>query len=349
MVSLEGGKGYGDGAEGQGAWGSVVDPFQGHIDTLAAFFGRLCREVPCSIVRYRLTMGMDLESLRCFVAVAECLHFREAAAKVGLSPAALSDRVKALEDELRISLFVRTTRKVELTEAGLRLLPHARGLLDGAARCRHIALGDAATQPYSLTLGTRYELGLSWLCPALPILRSHHPERTVHLYMGDSDALFDRVESGRIDACVLSSQRLRARLVAVPLHLEAYVFVGPAGATGPRTATAAASATLIEASSDLPLSRYLLDALPDGREWRFGSHLYLGGIGAMRELVRAGMGVAVLPRYFVADDLAAGHLVDLLPDLPLPVDHFRLIWREDHPREAELRRLAGELQELPLR
>ena len=290
---------------------------------------------------------MDLDSLSCFVAVAEVLHFRAAAARLGRSPAAVSDRVAQLEVDVGEVLLVRSTRRVSLSEAGRRLLPHARELLDHAARCGAVARGDGRPLPYALVLGTRYELGLSWLCPSLPGLRAAHPERTVHLYMGDTDALLDGVEAARLDACVLSSQRLRPSLHAVPLHDEAYVYVGAAG--GPTTAQAARGARLLDATSDLPLARYLLDALPDGRDWRFGEHLYLGGIGAIRAMTLMGEGVAVLPRYFVEADLAAGRLVALLPELPLRADQFRLIWRDGHPAEPALRALAAELAALPLR
>jgi LysR family glycine cleavage system transcriptional activator len=65
--------------------------------------------------------------------------------------------------------------------------------------------------------------------------------------------------------------------------------------------------------------------------------------------VLAGAGVAVLPRYFVADDLAAGRLVEPLAGQRLRSDRFRLIWREGHPAAAALRALADELAALPLR
>lgn len=290
---------------------------------------------------------MDLDSLRCFVAVAESLRFREAALRLGRSPAAVSDRVAQLEDDVGQILLIRSTRRVSVSEAGQRLLPHARLMLEQAARCGAVARGDDRPLPYALVLGTRYELGLSWLCPALPALRAARPERTLHLYMGDTDALLDRVETARIDACVISSPRLRPGLRAVALHEERYVFVGARG--GPTTAAEAEGARLLDATSDLPLARYLLDALPDGRAWRFREHLYLGGIGAIRALACMGEGVAVLPRYFVEADLAAGRLVQLLPELPLRADQFRLIWREQHPAEAALRALAAELAALPLR
>jgi LysR family glycine cleavage system transcriptional activator len=290
---------------------------------------------------------MDHQSLRCFVAAAETETFRVAAARVALSPAALSDRIASLEDQLGVALFTRTTRRVTITEAGTRLLPHARKLLDDAARCRSVALGDQSPLPFALTLGTRAELGLSWLCPALAPLEAERPERVLHLYMADSGALLDRLERGALDAVVLSARLTRPHLETALLHEEAYAFV--TATDGPRAAHEAQGFTLIDATPDLPLFSYLLDALPEGPPWRFRDHRYVGGISTIRHQVLAGRGVAVLPRYFIHDDLLAGHLVELLPKRPPRSDWFRLIWRADHPRADELVRLAASLRAWPLR
>jgi LysR family transcriptional regulator, glycine cleavage system transcriptional activator len=60
-------------------------------------------------------------------------------------------------------------------------------------------------------------------------------------------------------------------------------------------------------------------------------------------------GVAVLPRYFAASDIKTRALREPLPRATLLDDHFRLIWRAGHPREPELRALAVELRQHPLR
>ena len=76
----------------------------------------------------------------------------------------------------------------------------------------------------------------------------------------------------------------------------------------------------------------------------------MGGIGNIRRRVLDGGGrVAVLPRYFVGPDVAAGRLVRLLPRVRLRSDSFRLVWRAGHPREAELVALASDLRQHPLR
>ncbi len=288
---------------------------------------------------------IDLDSLRCFAAVAATAHFGVAARTVGLSPAAFSERVRRLEEDLGCVLLHRTSRRVHLTDEGQRLLSHAHALLADAARCADVARGATTPAPYELTIGTRYELGLSWLAPLIQPLADARPERTLHLAMGDTDALLDGLERGRIDAAVLSARITRPHLRYAALHQETYTFVG----ASPFSLADAPRATLCDVSPDTPLFRYLADALPDGRILRFGRYQYLGGIGAIRHLVLDGAGVAVLPRYFIADDLAAGRLRDLLPDVPLASDWFRLVWRAGHVHEPRLEALAEALRAAPLR
>lgn len=295
----------------------------------------------------------DLDSLRCFDAAATHLSFRIAAKAVALSPAAFGDRIKRLEDQLAAPLFARTTRRVALTPAGHRLLVQARRVLDEAGRCRHVVRDDAVPIPYELTIGTRFELGLSWLTPALRSLHAERPERTLHLVFGDSADLLARARNAVLDAVVTSMRLTAGNLSYELLHTEDYVFVGGSAVLGRRPLTRSSDAahhTLLDVSPDLPLFRYFLDARHDHADaaWTFGKLEYLGTIGAIRLRVLQGAGVAVLPRYFVDGDLRARRMVRLVPRTQLQRDAFRLIWRAHHPRETELRVLARDLARLPL-
>ncbi|MFK7927451.1 MAG: LysR family transcriptional regulator, partial [Myxococcota bacterium] len=131
---------------------------------------------------------MDLESLRCFVAAAETSTFRAASQRVALSPAAFSDRIRRLEESMGATLFHRTTRSVNLSAAGERLLPQARRTLAEASRCADV-VADDADPPVRLTLGTRFELGLSWVLPAIEALAIESPSWTIHLVFGDTPDL----------------------------------------------------------------------------------------------------------------------------------------------------------------
>lgn len=300
----------------------------------------------------------DSDSLRCFIAAAELLNFRAAAERVHLSPAAFSERIRALEGLLEARLFERTTRQVVLTAAGMRLKMQAERVLVEAAACAEVV--RQAPLPFTLVIGTRFELGLSWLLPALDDLAAARPERRLHLSFGVGPDLLVRLSRGEVDAVVTSTRLTLGEVDYALLHEERYLFCAAPcllAHTPLESPEDAAHHTLLDAFADLPLFRYLLDARQVGKEsarpaaagWSFGGIELLGTIAAIRMRVLAGRGVAVLPAYFVADDLAAGRLVALLPDHTLQNDWFRLIWRRAHPLAHELRDLAEVLRALPLR
>ncbi|MCK6551003.1 LysR family transcriptional regulator [Myxococcota bacterium] len=293
----------------------------------------------------------DVDSLRCFVAAAERLNFRAAAGDVHLSPAAFGERIKRLEAELGAELFERTTRSVRLTPAGERLVPAAKQLL-ASAGALFSAVHDAAEPPYALVLGTRYELGLSWLVPALPALEREVPARRIHLYFGDSDALLARLVAGRADAAITSVRLASAGFDYVAIHEEHYAFVASPKLVAERPLTKAAHArahALLDVHPDLPLFRYFLDRAEPEPAFTFERQEHLGTIGAVKARVLAGAGVAVLPAYFVAEELARRRLVRLFPKIELPTDWFRLLWRTGHPRSEALRQLGESLRRFPLR
>jgi LysR family glycine cleavage system transcriptional activator len=299
---------------------------------------------------YNLPM-LDLECLRCFLAAAERLNFRMAAESVHLSPAAFGAKIKKLEDDVGAPLFARSTRTVRLTDAGTRLIPQAQRCLAEVERCLSVVSNDAPLQ-YAISLGTRYELGLSWLLPALERLKQQRPERSIHLYFGDSHDLLPRVLRGGLDAMVTSARLGQTNFQYAHLHEEDYVFVATPKVVrahklrGPEDA---AAHTLIDAHPDLPLFGYVREARPSHETWRFGAVEYMGTIAAVRVRVLAHAGVAVLPEYFVREDLARGRMLRLLPNLSLPSDWFRLVWRTSDPRGELLSLLAEDLRSLPLR
>ncbi len=279
------------------------------------------------------------------------LNFRTASRKVGLSPGAFSDRIRLLEDHLAERLFERTTRHIALTDAGRKLLPQARRTLEEARRCLDVVRSDGRRAPFEIVVGTRHELGMSWLLPALDPIRSARPERTVSLFFGNSNDLLGNLEKGAIDAMVSSLRLTRPGLSYANLHEERYVFVGAAGVAASRPLVAAEDArnhVLADTERDLPLFRYFLDALQSADVWTFQGVERLGTIDCVRQRVREGKAVAVLPAYFVADDLLRKRLVRLMPAVELRPDAFRLVWRSADPREEEFQALASDLRAQPL-
>jgi DNA-binding transcriptional LysR family regulator len=295
----------------------------------------------------------SLDNLRCFIAAARLLRFTRAAKSVALTPAAFSQRIKQLEDQIGVALFARTTRSVTLTEAGLALLPHAERCLAVADEGVRAARGETGPAPLELVLGTRHELGLSWILPQLDALALERPWLNLHLAFGSAPDLHRQVRSLEIDCAVTSAQISDPKIDAIPLHRETYVFVASRArlASLPFSrAEHAARHVLLDVSADLPLYRYFRDAR-DARDRAglpFGKHTYLGTIAAIRHRVLEGAGVAVLPEYLAKPDLSARRLRRIFPKIELLHDHFRLVFRADDPRRVLFESLAASLAKRPL-
>jgi DNA-binding transcriptional LysR family regulator len=293
----------------------------------------------------------SVESLRCFAEAMRQESFRKAARAVALTPAAFGARIKQLEQEFGVPLFSRTTRVVVPTEAARALLPQAQACLLAAERCARAARGELGAPPVDLILGTRHELGLSWVLPQLDPLSRALPWLTLHLYFGSGPDLLLRVRTGEVDCAVTSSRISDPKLDAVALHREDYVFVGAKKLlekTPLRTMTDAAHHTLIDASPDLPLFSYLRDTHPKAR-FTFKKHVYLGTIGAMHARVLEGAGIAVLPEYLVRAEVKRRRLVVVLPSMKPQHDFFRLVFRAGDPRRTVFETLAERLLETPLK
>lgn len=289
----------------------------------------------------------DLESLRYFEAAARLLNFAAAAREVGLSAPAFTSRIKRLEDLVEGMLFTRNNRRVELTAAGMRLLPLARRTLEDAARCLSAARGGADSK-FDLILGTFYEVGLNWLVPLLPELQARRPERSLHLRCGDTPDLLRNVREGAIDAALTSARISDAVFQHTPLREVRFAFVATPELLRTRPFQEREDSrehVLHDVRGDLPLFRYFLDAQAAGQIWAFGRVEQLGTVAAVRRRVLSSAGVAVLPLSFIASDLDSGRMVRLFPGIELRTDQFRLVWTREHPRSAELHGLARELSE----
>jgi DNA-binding transcriptional LysR family regulator len=295
----------------------------------------------------------SIDSLRCFTAAAKLLNFRAAARSVALTPAAFGQRIKQLEEQLGAPLFQRTTRSVRLTDSGLALLPAAERCLLAADDCvRASSAGSRSLAPMDVTIGTRHELGLSWILPQLDTLTKAQPWLRLHLYVGSGADILMRVRSMEIECAVTSSRFTDPKLDSLRLHREDYVFVGGAAlleATPLDKPKHAAAHTLLDTDVSLSLFRYFRDAPGGGDNLRFGGLVRLGTIEAIRLRVLAQAGVAVLPEYLVRKDLAAGRLTRILPSVALISDWFRLVFRIDDPRRTIYEQIAKQMSEVPLK
>lgn len=296
--------------------------------------------------------AFSLESLRCFVEAARLQNFRAAAKAVALSPAAFGQRIRQLEEHLEVTLFHRTTRTVVLSEQGLALVPFAERALHAIADCKKISVLPKGHIPMELVLGTRHELGLSWIVPMLRELEKKHPGLTLHLYFGSGLDLALRVRALQIDCAVTSSRITDPKLDSIRLHEERYVFVG-----SPRLLkrsplqkfSDARHHVLIDTSEELPLFRYWRDAPKASDTVQFKQVLRMGTISAIHALVLEARGVAVLPEYLVENHLKTKKLVALFPHVKPRSDYFRLIFRIDDPRRSYYQTLAESMNTFPLR
>ena len=147
---------------------------------------------------------MELRQLEHVVAVAEHQHFTRAAEELQISQSGLSASVRALESELGTPLFTRSTRRVELTQAGSAFLPEAARTLAGAAAAKRAVDAVRGVLAGTLTVGTEQCLGAIDLPAELAAFRTEHDQVDVRLGFDGSANLLERLVAGQLDLAVLA-------------------------------------------------------------------------------------------------------------------------------------------------
>lgn len=164
-------------------------------------------------------MDIDTKLLRSFLSVATERSFSKAAARLACSQATMSIRIRTLEVQLRASLFERSYHQVNLTRAGLELLPYAQDLVD-----RHDVLLDRLQQDRisgSVRLGIAEDYVLPMLPRFLHRLRETHPGIEISIISALSRVLCQQVEARSLDMAVVTLAKARsdATVLAKPaLH-----------------------------------------------------------------------------------------------------------------------------------
>jgi DNA-binding transcriptional LysR family regulator len=160
--------------------------------------------------------GVDLRRLRYFVAVAEELHFGRAAARLHISAPPLSQRIRELERELGLPLFVRTSRRVALTRAGERLLIDARDVLRAVDRF-DTAAAELASVPTTWTVGYCHG-SEDGMMRTIRAFRAEHPDAVVRPDGLTSLLILDGLRTGRLAAGILRGPVAEpGRVASVPL------------------------------------------------------------------------------------------------------------------------------------
>ncbi|OLN26277.1 Chromosome initiation inhibitor [Desulfovibrio sp. DV] len=173
---------------------------------------------------------MELRDFECFVAVAEELHFRRAAARLAMCQPPLSQRIKALEERLGTKLLERTSRYVALTPAGEAFLGRARAVLEmaGAAgeEARRVGLGLAG----KLTVGFVNPAMDAFLAVALGQFRAQAAEVELSLRELTTREQAEALAGGRIDLgfCRYAGQEMAGASV-MEVSREPYILALPAG------------------------------------------------------------------------------------------------------------------------
>jgi DNA-binding transcriptional LysR family regulator len=265
-------------------------------------------------------MNNRLDALRVFCVAADSRNFRDAAQRLGISPQVVTRVVKGLEDDLGEPLFHRSTRGVQLSDFGQRLLPQARDAVQGlddlfhrSDRRRPSELAGLVRVAAPTSLGRRLVQGA--LTRALP----GHPGLQIDLRL--SDALVDVVDQ-QIDVGVrigpLRDSRFVARPVA-PVRLEVVATPGLIEQVGaPATLDELLlrpTTALIDANAGRPWPWWFTD----GRQVAPPRPVFISNdADAEFEAVCAGLGFGQVPDFMAAPALAAGRLQRVLVDCQAP-------------------------------
>ena len=275
----------------------------------------------------------DLSQLRCFVAVAEELHFGRAAARLNMTQPPLSRQIQVLEHIIDAPLLERTSRSVRLTPAGRSFLPEARRILKLAESASQVARRIALGKTGSLKIGFTAAAAYGFLPELIAACRARLPEVDFSLKEMVTGDQLEALASGQIDAGLLrppiarpefSTRRVVAEplLAAIPEHHR----------------LASADLVSIEDFDDQPFvmyspyeSRYFHDLLVAqfARAQILPRYVqHLSQIHSILAMVRAGLGAAIVPAAAASFEIANVRLRPLKLPTKTSVELF-LVWRRD--------------------
>jgi LysR family nitrogen assimilation transcriptional regulator len=243
---------------------------------------------------------MDLKQLEYFRHVAELGSFTRAASFLSVVQPALSRQVRQLETELGQNLFERNGRGVVLTDAGTRLLEHARGILTQVGRARQELEDQRNGDSGHFTLGLPPTLGRSVTVPLVKAFERRLPNAQLATVEGLSAYIVEWLNLGRIDCALVYNALGSPTLDLQPLLDEQLFLVAPLPARGARKARK--SVTLAELA-DYPLNipsrphamRMSVESALAGVDVKIKVAHEIECIPAIIDLVRQGHGYAVLP------------------------------------------------------
>ena len=256
-----------------------------------------------------------LTAVRVFVEVADRGSLTQTAEHLEMSAAMVSRYLAAVEDWFDARLLHRTTRKVSLTDAGLAALPACRQMLDIAEEARSVAAQRSREPAGVLRVTTAGSFADAQLTAALIEFQQQYPQVEIVLSVGDkpTDLVAERVDlavriTNTLDPAMIARPlaRCRSLLCAAPDYLQRHGL--------PRTA------------DDLRRHRCIAHAFGIGKQYRLTRQdgetisvpvswsFHTNETAVLRRAALSGAGIAMLPTYYLGDDLRSGRLVHLLPD-----------------------------------
>lgn len=261
----------------------------------------------------------SLHDIEIFVRTAEHGSLSAAARALDITPAAASAALKRLEARLQVPLFVRSTRSLRLTREGEHFLAHSRTALDALREAVDGLASAGQTVQGPLQLAAPSDLGRNLLLPWLTEFHAQHPALCFRLYL--SDRMAD-LYSLPLDLAVRYGEPADSSLIALPLapHNRRVLCASPDWV---------ARHGEIRHPQDIRPFDALCYVLGPGEaevldRWRFRCgkeqvsvrvrvvHVSNDG-DVVRRWAIAGLGIAYKSRLDIAADLAAGRLVELLP------------------------------------
>jgi DNA-binding transcriptional LysR family regulator len=256
-----------------------------------------------------------LREMSLFVEVAKAMSFKRAAEASGVPNSSLSRRIADLERAVGVRLFNRTTRSIELTEAGALYYARCREIVE-AARIAHEQLGELVETPRGrLRISTTAEFARLFLGPLLAEYAARCPEVLIEMDLGPNkvDLIAQNFDLAlRIgpqpDSGLISRQLgiVRTTLFASPSHLAR--FGAPA-----EPADLSRHPTIRNLNAPRP-DTWVLCQGDRTEEVQVGGALVVNNFGLMRQLAVLGLGVAMLHEPMVGPDIRSGRLKRVLPD-----------------------------------
>ena len=257
---------------------------------------------------------VNLNRLAVFVALVRAGSFTAAAEQLGLTKAMVSQHLARLEQELGATLLLRSTRRMSLTEAGTVFHADCVRLLADAETAIARVGGNRDTPSGTLRLTTSTDYGMAVVAPALASFCQLHPQVQVDLVIGDriNDLIAERfdlaIRVGWLRDSSLHATRLgsfRQMVVATPAYLAIH-------GTPRRPEQLATHGWIAMSVLATPLRWTFVSSGGARRTVRMKPVAQANNAAAVRAMVLAGAGVAVLPDYLAEEDIRAGRLVVLL-------------------------------------